>query len=679
MSEDTLQGYVPLIYSRLFYFISLRFRRNILIFCCLLGQTVYAFELKTDSLKRVEVKQVKVIGKKKSINPVQSLNTSEFEKTNSLTVADAVKHLSGVQLKDYGGVGGLKTVNVRSLGSLHTAVLYDGVQLGNAQNGQVDLGKFSLQSIESLELYNGQSNRILQPARAQAASSVLYLQSQFPHFEGNKKDHIKAAFKSGSFGLLNPSLLWQHKIKEGIASTLSAELLNADGNYKFQYLNGTIDTFLKRENTDVRSYRVEGSLHGITADSSKWSVKIYNYLSERGLPAVVTDISPRSVQRYGDNDFFLQTSFEKPVSKRYSFMLNAKYSYNYNRYKDAYYPSEEGLDNSYEQDEFYASLANRYAVTDNWNIGLAADVIRSSMKANLNNFPKPVRTVSLIAFQSTYETHKLSVQGGLLGTFTNETTRTGGGATDKKELSPSVSLTWTPFTSVFKVLYFYKNIFRLPTFNDQYYTLSGNSNLKPEFTNQNNVGLSYTEALSGWLENFHADLNAYSNTVTDRIISIPKGGIFWTMENIGKVEIKGIEANIKGLIGGSRDLKTSIRLNYTYQDARDHTLNDFYGKQIPYSPEHCGSATISVFNKQSGLNYNFIYTGEYFTLRPNLKNDLSQPWYIHDLSAFYSRKINDNTYKLTAEVNNLFNQWYEVVRNYPMPGRSYRFSIQFYY
>ncbi|MBQ4298879.1 MAG: TonB-dependent receptor plug domain-containing protein, partial [Bacteroidales bacterium] len=53
-------------------------------------------------------------------------------------LSDAVRRFTGVQLKDYGGVGGLKTVNVRSLGSEHVGVFIDGIQVDNAQNMQVD-------------------------------------------------------------------------------------------------------------------------------------------------------------------------------------------------------------------------------------------------------------------------------------------------------------------------------------------------------------------------------------------------------------------------------------------------------------------------------------------------------------------------------------------------------------
>ena len=79
--------------------------------------------------------------KEKDIIIPQTLAGVQLKKMNALSVADAIRYFSGVQIKDYGGVGGIKTVNIRSMGTNHMGVYYNGVQLGNAQNGQIDLGK----------------------------------------------------------------------------------------------------------------------------------------------------------------------------------------------------------------------------------------------------------------------------------------------------------------------------------------------------------------------------------------------------------------------------------------------------------------------------------------------------------------------------------------------------------
>ena len=101
-----------------------------------------------DSLSR-KLEEVVVTARKpnEDIIPAQILSGDELHRLNSNSVADALRYFSGVQVKDYGGVGGIKTVNIRSMGTNHTGVVYDGVELGNAQNGQIDLGQFSLDNI----------------------------------------------------------------------------------------------------------------------------------------------------------------------------------------------------------------------------------------------------------------------------------------------------------------------------------------------------------------------------------------------------------------------------------------------------------------------------------------------------------------------------------------------------
>ena len=155
--------------------------------------------------------------------PVQTLSGKELESLNSNSVADALRYFAGVQVKDYGGVGGIKTVNVRSMGTNHTGVVYDGVQLGNAQNGQIDLGQFSLDNIEAISLHNGQKSQILQPARDFGSAGTIYMRTRTPRFDNGESYHARAAVRFGSFDLLNPSALVELKLSERVNASLSAE------------------------------------------------------------------------------------------------------------------------------------------------------------------------------------------------------------------------------------------------------------------------------------------------------------------------------------------------------------------------------------------------------------------------------------------------------------------------
>lgn len=126
-----------------------------------LGNTVAIHsQSRLDSLQHLDEVVVTVRSLPKEVIPVQQLAGEQLGRLSSHSVADALRYFSGLQIKDYGGVGGLKTVNIRSMGTNHVGVFYDGVELGNAQNGTVDLGRFSLDNMESVTLYNGQKSAI---------------------------------------------------------------------------------------------------------------------------------------------------------------------------------------------------------------------------------------------------------------------------------------------------------------------------------------------------------------------------------------------------------------------------------------------------------------------------------------------------------------------------------------
>ena len=117
------------------------------------GQEGVAELDKQDSLRSLRVEEVEVYGKR-PLATSQKLSGVELQALSTTSVADALKYFAGVQIKDYGGLGGLKTINVRSMGAQHVGIYLDGIRITNAQNGTVDLGKFSLSSMESVTLYN---------------------------------------------------------------------------------------------------------------------------------------------------------------------------------------------------------------------------------------------------------------------------------------------------------------------------------------------------------------------------------------------------------------------------------------------------------------------------------------------------------------------------------------------
>lgn len=638
---------------------------------------------KLDSLQHLNEVVVTARAVQKEIFPVQELSGKQLHQLSSHNVADALRYFSGIQIKDYGGVGGLKTVNIRSMGTNHVGVFYDGIELGNAQNGTVDLGRFSLDNMESVTLYNGQKSAIFQPAKDFGSSGSIYLQTRTPQFEEGKKYNVRASFKTGSFGVANPSVLWEQKLGQRISSSFSAEYLHSSGKYKFTYrMQEGYDTTAVRQNGDLNALRVEGGLFG-QLKQGYWKAKAYLYNSERGYPGAIVRNKFSHEDRQWDTNFFTQGTFKKDFTQWYSLLANVKYAYDYLHYL-ADPKKDESLmyvNNHYYQQEVYTSVANRFNLFPWWEASFSADYQFNLLNADLRDFVYPRRHTLLASIATAMRFKQVELQASLLETFVHDRS-SGTPAPDKQKLTPSFFVSWRPFPqSGLNLRGFYKRIFRMPTLNDLYYTFIGNINLKPEFTTQYDLGFTYSRTFnSTWLRSLEVQTDVYYNEVENKIVATPTSNFFrWTMVNLGNVEIRGVDVALQTGWKIGRDLTISNRINYTYQRAQDFTdpKSEFYGGQIPYIPWHSGSAVVNLQWRSWEANYSFIYTGERYSSQANIPYNYQLPWYTSDFSVSKGLKVWKGDLKLTLEVNNLLNQQYEVVICYPMPGTNFKLIAQY--
>lgn len=614
--------------------------------------------------------------------PAQTLEGDELHRLNSNSIADALRYFSGVQVKDYGGVGGIKTVNIRSMGTNHTGVVYDGVELGNAQNGQIDLGQFSLDNIEGISMYNGQKSEILQPAKDFGSAGSIYIRTRRPHFEEDETYHARATMRAGSFDLLNPSVLLELKLSERVYASMSAEWLNSSGKYKFRYKRvnpaGEVayDTVATRENGDINATRLEANLNGFLRNGN-WNFKVYNYNSERGIPGAIVNNVWRRGERVWDTNSFAQGNFEKTWG-RFTTLNNVKYAF----YRTHYVNNDDKqikVDNLYRQREFYISSANEYSIFDFWRVSASYDFTYNTLKADVYDFAQPDRFTNMISAATALNLRRFKFQASMLGTFIHDELQGQQAPGDKSAFTPAVFASFNPLNNNdLSVRAFYKRSFRMPTFNDLYYADMGNSKLNPERVTQYNIGVVYNHFADGFFNNLRFTCDGYINKVKDKIVAYPKGQQFrWTMLNLGKVDIKGLDVSALVTMCPQRELFLTLRAQYTYQRAIDVTnpSDNYYRDQIPYIPRHSGSAVFNAAWRQWNLNYSFIYVGERYNQQENIRYNYTQPWYTSDISVSRDFIFGNVKMRAMVEINNLLDQDYDVIINYPMPKRNFRFTI----
>ena len=627
----------------------------------------------TVSIKEVEVKAVKPKTEDKSLESMQQISRVELDRSSGNTADAAVKTFSGVILKDYGGVGGIKTVMVRSLGANHTGVFVDGVQFSDVASGQVDLGKISTDNADNVSLTIGQSTQLCQPARFFASANVISIHSSDPVFDSTTF-HCKTSLKSGSFGMFNPTISLQNKIGKRSFTDVSCNYVRANGEYRFKMPSN--DTTGRRTNSDIQSLNLNARYVSTFSDSSKLSVNLYFFNSERGLPGAVIIGNPfaNSKQRLWNNDFFSNLQFNNNPSHRLQLLSNVKFSTNYLRYLDPEYNNIAGkIDNRYTQREYYASQAASLKVIDSLHLSLASDFFVNTLDANLENYARPTRYSWLTALSARYGYKRLEANGSLLATIVREKTENGNAAPARNVLTPSLLLGYRLTKSPFiKLRFLYKDVFRMPTFNDLYYTLVGNNNLKPERAKQFNLGISGYSHL-GIFEYISIKIDGFYNRVSDKIVAVPTKNLFvWSMTNIGQVDCRGTELQLQVQTKKLAKIQYSAMCNYTYQEAVDVTPNSAtYNQQIAYLPFETFTASASANYKSITLSYTSLFNGYRYVLPENIYANMLHGWWVSDASLLYDLPIKKCKLRAKAEVNNIFDKQYEVINNFPMPGRSF--------
>lgn len=562
------------------------------------------------------------------ISKVDKISTKQ-----SFTVSDALNLSSGLHVGDNGGLAGLKTVNLRGLGSAHTAIYLDGVRVGNVQSGQNDLGMLPLEDIATLSV--------------DYALNAVSFKTARPEFT-ELPVAGKIRFYAGSFGTYLPYARLDFKLSEKVSLSVNATGVLSKGN--FNYGDGLI-----RTNNDLEQYRGGLDIWGSMVDGN-YHVKAYYNQAERGTPG---SISWPSDDRQTDKNTFVQGLLKKKFGSLYTLRLSAKGSYD-----DIYYSSAWG-DSNYGQTELQLNTEHDFQLTNWCKLSLAADVQWDHLASSIYGAS---RLSAFSAVASSFRTERLLANVSLEfnGAFDK-------GALSRYAVSPAADVRFRIFDE-FDVLAFGRRAYRIPTFNELYYVGYGNPELRPENAWMTDLGVEYSRDLpDSW--KVKAKLNGFFNYLTDKIASAPtaEDPNVWAPYNIGKVLSSGMDV-AAGFVWNNDVWNCSFDAKYTLLSAVDKTPDSYsYGQQIPYIAKHTlvlnavaswkGWALIPVWQLRAGRTDESGILDDWNTLNLTLSTEVRLP------------KTGPLSFKFS--VNNLFDCRYEISSGYPMPGRSFIGGLEY--
>jgi outer membrane cobalamin receptor len=597
-------------------------------------------------------------------SPIKVISFEMIQRINGTTVADLLNIIDGVQMKDYGTVGGTKNATFRGLSTENVSFLINGNPINDPQYGSVDLSLLSPDVIDHIEVSYGSSSALY---GGNALGGVVNIITRHASVDV----HARAKQEAGSFGARRTSAELQGHISTiGMIAGFSREV----GDDYFPFLlhrQNNADTILYRRNADYRRTLVflnsdYKSVEGIVLNASVQYVKF-----ERGVPGSIT--SP-SLARQNDEVFRTIVGFNSHIADNVLFTLNGIYSHSNEGYRepsdysptDLLYNSRSYSMNSQIEwspviwDRFLGGIEYSEGRLDvkgvSWGSPFAMNSIRVQKSAYMSNeitFRSDSKWFNRLSmYQIVRYDHFSDVKDDAFSP------KIGINIQLNKQYGIHIRSSWG-------------ENFRVPTFNDLYYPMYSNPAVIPERSTAFDAGVIGELEQSG-----RQSLQAtYFNIITkDKIVY----GAGYIPYNLGKAENSGLEIQYDyHSLGGVVD----AYFGFTFIDAlkkdRQSMTDSTYGRQLPYVPKSMGTFGISFETELGRIDISQIVTGLRYI---NSDNSRSLPAYeLTNMSITKKILFSYIKLELMCSVNNVFDTDYQLVEGYPMPGRSYKVSINVEY
>lgn len=636
--------------------------------------------LAQDTIKSIDLDSISIKAKSikfETITPDgDKLIDEQLSNLQTYNVGDAAKYLSGVMIRDYGGLGGAKIISVRGLSANHTVITYDGIPLFDNQSGQIDLSKYSSLGLHHLTISNAQLTDLLSSATSIASASSFNIETIKPNFTAKDYEgYFSNSF--GSYGFFNQSSYFAKKLTQKDLLTFMFDVRSSQGNYPYILNYGAMQNFhtekLYRDNNSLFSYNGQINYSHKFNLRNLLKIKLFYYYSDRELPSNVTLYYQNSNQELYNQNLFLQSSFISYMNENWTYKNNTKFDYSYTNYRDPdYFGYVNGLNDIYKQKYFYTNNALAFSPNKYLAFSFTNDLIYNSLNANTLQ-DNPERFSSLSAIMTEFSLSKLSLFINVLHSFYLNN------YLDINKIyyrfSPFVNLKFS--TDNYTLSIFYKDIFRVPTYNELYYRRVGNVELKPEKTKQ----FCIANTLYFQINNLQIvpEVAIYYSNVSDKIIAIARNLFLYSMLNYGKVNIYGMDAKLTMQYKLNEKLNTEIKANYSYQKAIDNEETSFtYKQDLPYMPRNLFSTSFAVNYKRLHFGYSCFFSDKRYSLQENIEANLMRAYNEQNMNISYKFSLQKHQIQdliLTFALRNIFNSQYEVIRSYPMIGRNYSIKV----
>lgn len=219
-------------------------------------------------------------------------------------------------------------------------------------------------------------------------------------------------------------------------------------------------------------------------------------------------------------------------------------------------------------------------------------------------------------------------------------------------------------------------MYRIPTFNELYWEPGGNPNILPESGWNMEVSGRLSHSIrktTGYYE-----LAFFDRKIDNWIRWLPNGPN-WYAQNVAKVWTRGAEQKLGFIqyIGKSKiQLKASWMYVLSTNEESKLENDESIGLQLIFTPMYQGNANLSYAYSGFYAEYNHSYTGYNYIATDH--SSWLEPYHLGNLIVSQTLVVKKQLKtSLVFRINNLWDANYRTIAAYPMPPRNYQVSLQF--
>ena len=653
---------------------------------------------------------------KESAYNVTAISTKNLQHT-TLDLAHTLDRVSGVKLRESGGVGSESSISLNGFSGRHVKIFMDGVPMDGFGNS-FQLNNIPVEMVDRIEVYKGVVPIEFGGDAIGGAINIVTKKI--------RNTSVDVSYSYGSFNTHKTNIAVSHTTRSGFTAQINAYQNYSDNNYwvdvRLLNSNGIYDD----ETTRVRRFHdtyhneavvanfgfvgksfADQLLFGINLGKNYADIQNGNNMNvvfgerfRRGSTVMPTlkyqkknlFVRNLNVSINGNFNFGYTQIVDTAQNRKYSWLgtytertQSAERSRTFYKYRNnngaftgniSYKIAGHSfmLNNVFSTfhrkgyDELSPSLAEDYPEISYKNT-LGASYVYTAEKWNANVFYKRY----LQHVKSHIET---SSGSGIFTPVTGEFTYDGYGAAGTYFILRDLQLKAS-----------YEKTVRLPTAREIFGDAdleNANKDIQPEESNNYNINLGYSLDVA---KKHHLIVEVgymYRNidNYIRRSINMAKGTA--ESKNDGRVVNKGFNTEVRY----SYDNLFTVGGNFSFLDIRSKAEDYRKNMRVPNAPYLYGNADASIFFNNLGwkgntltIGYNLMYFYKYFLNWEDF-GDVSTKNYIptqfsHDIDVAYS--IKDGTYIVSAGCRNLTNE--NLYDNYSLqkPGRSFYVKFKYHF